>query len=427
MKPQHLHAPEDRLLDFAYGELSAKEALAVESHLEGCPRCREALASIRGVRSAFSQLSLEPAPEAGLDSLLAYAQQSARSMAAGPVPKQTLWRRLTVPVMGVAAVCVFGMVTLRVTQNVQFQPEFSAKAQEAAAPKPSMDRGAVPPASSAETATIEPGFEPNADLEFDTQSPSKQQMPQLSTARRDQPWEGAEKKKTMPAPAGKKGTSLASKSKEAKYEAPGDKVSGLVDGFMAPPPPPAPVAPAPAAATPAPRKAQAEVADELEPAPQQRDSDEEDANRLKDDSLVGGGPSSSLRLNESRARQSNSAPSSGAVAPAERPVSETELSQQVIVARQDNKRVLEVSLLREALAAGATGEERLSLLTRLCDAEFALGRRKAAIEACSQVVKEAPGSQAAQVARRRLNQDAPAAKPQAQPGSLPASPPAHAP
>ena len=43
MKPQTLHAHEDRLLDFAYGELPAPEARAVESHLEGCTRCTELL------------------------------------------------------------------------------------------------------------------------------------------------------------------------------------------------------------------------------------------------------------------------------------------------------------------------------------------------------------------------------------------------
>ncbi|ADO73212.1 zf-HC2 domain-containing protein [Stigmatella aurantiaca] len=425
MKPQNLHAPEDRLLDFAYGELSAKEALAVESHLEGCPRCREALASIRGVRSAFSQLSLEPAPEAGLESLLAYAQQSARGMAAGPAPKQTLWRRLTVPVMGVAAVCVFGMVTLRVTEKVHLQPEFSAKAQEAQtaamAPEP------IPSA--------EPAL-PSTPAEFDTLSPAKPQMPQLSKVRREPQGNFAEKKKEAPARSsqGKAEAPTASKSKGGRYQEEVDgKASSLADDLLSPLPPPSPVA-----AAPAPAPAAEEVAGKVALARDlaRRDMQDKDtagygsvsdeAERAKEDGNAAP-PSSSLRLGESQTRQRKPVASGGAGPAAKRPVSETELSQQAIVARQDDKRVLEVSLLREALAAGATGEERLSLLTRLCDAEFALGRREAAIEACSRVLKEAPGSQAAQVARRRLLQDSPAKAAPAQPGSQPASPPAQAP
>ncbi|MFP2931774.1 hypothetical protein ACLESO_42685, partial [Pyxidicoccus sp. 3LG] len=46
--------------------------------------------------------------------------------------------------------------------------------------------------------------------------------------------------------------------------------------------------------------------------------------------------------------------------------------------------------------------ERLSLLNRLCDAEFAQGRFAAGQAACNQVLAEAPGTSEAQVARRRL-------------------------
>ena len=70
MKPQNLHAHEDRLLDFVYGELPVPEAKLVEAHLQGCARCTQALDDIRGVRATMSQLSQEPAPDAGLESLL---------------------------------------------------------------------------------------------------------------------------------------------------------------------------------------------------------------------------------------------------------------------------------------------------------------------------------------------------------------------
>ncbi|SEU18444.1 zf-HC2 domain-containing protein [Stigmatella erecta] len=402
MKPQNPHAHEDRLLDFAYGELSAQETRAVQSHLEGCPRCSEALASIRGVRSAFSQLGMEPAPEAGLDSLLAYAQQSARGMAQGPSPKQSLWRRLTVPVMGIASVCVFGLITLRVSEQVNLQPEFAQAQKTVAAP---MAEDAPPP----------------ADLALPSAAPvpgalAEPQMPQSARgARRESAREVPELKKKMEkadwALRGKGGTASKAKERLAEGNAASDSFGMAADDEGPLPPPPAPVA----AAAPMPLQEEADTAPE--PAPYGKDA------------AYGAPPSSSLRLNEERSRQSKSKPpaskpvaSVGALSPAKQAPSETEMSQQATVARQDNKRVLEASLLREALADGATGEERWSLLARLCDAEFALGRRAAAIEACSLVLKEAPDSPSGQQARRRLLQEAPA-----QPGKDKASAPVPAP
>ncbi|WP_225414046.1 anti-sigma factor family protein [Stigmatella hybrida] len=398
MKPQNPHAHEDRLLDFAYGELSPQETRAVQSHLDGCPRCSEALASIRGVRSAFSQLGMEPAPEAGLDSLLAYAQQSARGMAQGPSPKQSLWRRLTVPVMGIASVCVFGVITLRVSEQVNLQPEFAQAQKTVAAP---MAEDAPPPADLLMPSAA-PAPAPGA--------PAEPQMPQISRgARREMAQDVPELKKKMEkadwARGGKGGTASKAKQLVAEENAESESFGMAADDNGPLPPPPAPVA----AAAP-------------EPAPYDKDG-------AYDDGAYGAPASSSLRLSEGRARQSKSKPSAskapasaGAPSPAKRAPAETEMSQQAIVARQDGKRVLDASLLREALADGATGEERWNLLARLCDAEFALGRREAAIEACSLVVKEAPGSPAGLQARRRLLQEAPA-----QPGTDKASPPVPAP
>src|SRR3954465_3858185 len=102
MKPQ-THTYEDKLLDFAYGELPPHEAKAVEAHVKGCVKCADALGSIQGVRSAMSVLPEVAAPEAGLDSLLAYAEQAARRSAAGPAPKPAWWRRLTLPLAGALA------------------------------------------------------------------------------------------------------------------------------------------------------------------------------------------------------------------------------------------------------------------------------------------------------------------------------------
>ena len=69
--------PTEQLLDYVYGELGQAEASALEAHLSGCPDCARELEGMRGVRRTFAQLAPEPAPSAGLESLLAYAAQSA--------------------------------------------------------------------------------------------------------------------------------------------------------------------------------------------------------------------------------------------------------------------------------------------------------------------------------------------------------------
>ena len=60
MKPATPHI-EDKLLDFAYGELPVGEAQAVQEHLNGCPACAQSLDSIQGVRRVMSRLPVETA------------------------------------------------------------------------------------------------------------------------------------------------------------------------------------------------------------------------------------------------------------------------------------------------------------------------------------------------------------------------------
>ena len=45
------HAETERVLDYAYGELSGPEKSEFETHLSSCPECQAELASIRGVRA----------------------------------------------------------------------------------------------------------------------------------------------------------------------------------------------------------------------------------------------------------------------------------------------------------------------------------------------------------------------------------------
>ncbi|MCU0699989.1 MAG: zf-HC2 domain-containing protein [Myxococcaceae bacterium] len=105
-----MHQNEDTLLDYAYGELPAHEAAAVDAHVRTCAKCSQALAQIRGVRSMFAPLPMEAAPEAGLESLLAYAEQHARRTKA---PAQAAWRRWLFVFSSAAALVVVGVVATR--------------------------------------------------------------------------------------------------------------------------------------------------------------------------------------------------------------------------------------------------------------------------------------------------------------------------
>ena len=71
------HQYEDKLLEFAYGDLEGSLAAAIDAHVRGCERCAKSLAEIRAVRVTMAQLPQLDAPDAGLESLLAYAEQTA--------------------------------------------------------------------------------------------------------------------------------------------------------------------------------------------------------------------------------------------------------------------------------------------------------------------------------------------------------------
>ncbi len=75
--PVPTHPDDDRLLELAYGEVPASEARALRQHVDGCARCRKVLDGIAEVRTAFRSIPDEPAPEKGLESLLAYGEQAA--------------------------------------------------------------------------------------------------------------------------------------------------------------------------------------------------------------------------------------------------------------------------------------------------------------------------------------------------------------
>src|SRR5262249_10362060 len=71
------HPQDDRLLELAYGEVKGAEERALRQHVDDCPRCRSVLEGIAEVRSAVRRVPPGPAPERGLESLLAYGELAA--------------------------------------------------------------------------------------------------------------------------------------------------------------------------------------------------------------------------------------------------------------------------------------------------------------------------------------------------------------
>jgi anti-sigma factor RsiW len=148
-----VHQNEDTLLDYAYGELPAHEAAAIDAHVRTCAKCSQTLAQIRGVRSVFAPLPMEAAPEAGLESLLAYAEQHAHRTKA---PKQAVWRRWIFALSSAAALVVVGVVATRAIEEAPQSPAdvLERNAKEAAAEQRAKETrqvvAAVPQASPAE-------------------------------------------------------------------------------------------------------------------------------------------------------------------------------------------------------------------------------------------------------------------------------------
>ncbi len=155
MKPVD-HQFEDKLLEFAYGELPAPEASAVDSHVRGCARCSASLAEIKGVRSTFQALPMEAAPDAGLESLLAYAEQTARRNAAGPGVAPAWWRRWVAPLAGVAALALVGIVALRAQDEGSVKRSLAEEGLQAKAPP---SERATPPSASAPEVPAAPVLE----------------------------------------------------------------------------------------------------------------------------------------------------------------------------------------------------------------------------------------------------------------------------
>jgi hypothetical protein len=436
MKPQGAHAHEDRLLDFAYEELPPSEARVVEQHVQGCTRCSQTLAGIRGVRTTMARLSPEAAPDAGLDSLLAYAQQSARRSAAGPTPAPRWWRRLLAPALGVAALSVFGVVVVQVNRDVDLSPSFKKDLASKYAP-------AVPAPQTPSAPATAPAPEAAAKEEQSSEalraaerapSPSKKAMSAEAVRRQERsrmldPSPGGaggfpEKKADLDseadesALAGSVGQELA-KSKVRK--APG-KGAGLQDYAAQE------GAPAAYAQKEEPVAKQAPAGDAY--ADRARDKNALNKDSLNDDAVTSYSspaqvasaappPPPASNSSVSSLTGSASGPSSQGrgmslpkpAAVAQQPQepqamrkspTSAELLRQADIAYRSGDRVQEVAFLRAVLGTGVQGAQLVDVLSRLCEAEFAAGHQQNGLEVCKRVMQLAPGSSESRMAQRTL-------------------------
>ncbi|WP_141621540.1 anti-sigma factor [Myxococcus sp. AB036A] len=443
MKPQNPHAQEDRLLDFAYGELPVSEARLVEAHLESCARCTQALDDIRGVRATMSQLSVEPAPDAGLESLMAYAQQAARRAAAGPAPKPSRWRRWLLPVVGLASVSTFGLLTLEARSPDLTRPDLSAAkvavAKEELVAPPSADGFA--PAAAAPAPAAAPTMPAEAEAAGYTAremaAPAKSKEAERSREQRllAEDWANAGSGGGLDTRIRRESESKAKRGPPAAARAPKADMRAALE-------------PAPMAQDEAPTSLDEEskvASESMDLQTSSADSDDAFAGRLERrvadsqaprsvpprDSLRLGAKSPAARgaaydeeLDASESKGTLGGVAAPAKAEPQRPVSApaskkaaptaapppppvdratvAELSRQAQAAFDAGEGARAAGLIRSALASGATGQERWTLLNQLCEFEFALGRRAEGLEACNLVIQEAPASEAARTARRRV-------------------------
>ncbi|MFY0521800.1 anti-sigma factor family protein [Archangium gephyra] len=456
MKTQGTHAHEDRLLDFAYDELPPTEARLVEQHVQGCSRCSETLAGIRGVRTTMSRLPLESAPDAGLESLLAYAQQSARRAAAGPEPAPRWWRRLLAPVLSLAALSVFGVVVIQVNREVDLSP---ALVQQKESPR-EKTRSREEPAERVADAAAAPApapMPPEASIPVPAdigkvQAEMDEEMRAATPATR-MPAKAAPKKGSMRGSLREDWSNLGAgsaggfpdkklalnsdeeaggldvlASKESKRKR--DAIGGTALPSVSPVRSAEPAEEAPAEYA---RGAELEVAQAAPPEPQQiiRGSASRPAamagkDFAQDDAYAQQAPGRAQVATASPpppppAAPAQYQPAAGAAGPvaraevmkneaAQKPAarlspSPAELMTQAEVANRSGDWAQEVAFLRAALSAGVRGSQRLEVMSRLCEAEFALGRRQIAVQVCKGVVAEAPGSSEARMAQRRLESE----------------------
>jgi hypothetical protein len=438
---------QDRLLELTYGELSADEARAVETHVAECSSCRKALDEIRGVRLVMSKLSQPAAPQAGLESLLAYAEQSARRASAGPAPRARWWTKWLAPVGGLAAVVAFGIIAHEVAKSPDLQnPAEQVVRDKLGGPVPaSMESKPSAPVATQESLDRVEGNSPaerdrgmlfaepggggslkdamgDAMNRQDTSAIRKKSerriaQKEMKKATAGEGWgESAVNRWAAPPPSAPSdvsskadvGSGSGGLRGAARVEAPAKEMAAAEAKSAHASRPPAPSVRS-AAEYSQPAAAPSRAAEEYEPpsavpAAPGRAADYAPSSAAApaprgEGKSAADGYKRAETASETVAVQdrASASPDDAARARAEA------LSRQAVAAQRGGSRQREVEYLRQALTTGVRDAAIVtSLLLRLCDAHLALGNVADGEAACERVTREFPSSSAAQVAARRL-------------------------
>ncbi len=121
---------QDRLLEFAYGELGRRGTREVEAHLAACPACAGVYRRIAGVREVMGLLEPEPPPGHGDQVVLASAREAAqRRREERPALGLPLWAwKASVATVLVAAVAGVSVKIVSMREQTGVGPVASAPA-----------------------------------------------------------------------------------------------------------------------------------------------------------------------------------------------------------------------------------------------------------------------------------------------------------
>lgn len=432
-----VHQYEDKLLEFAYGELPAHEASAVDAHVRGCARCTRALEEIRSVRSAMA-LPMEPAPDAGLDSLLAFAEVAAkRNAEAGkPVP---FWKKYLTPLVLVATLVTVGVVATQANKEVDLSPAAAASDQTASeySKREERKKADAPPSPPPVTAAA-PQPEAKNELELRQQADLEANQKgggevddrfaeELGTGgkrgsagglqsvtRRDLPGTKSAPVEKKPAPKVASKDVLATapaqtgpaqdKTAAGGYGLTGGTMlddssnSGRAVRLQEAQPYRASADEAPAAPSAAPVELAKAEKKENASAPEKKRS------MSVSSGSVGGVGLAAAEEESLSTLDSVGADGDAKLAERQRAATAATALEQARTAAKQGNRKGEVTYAAQAIDRGATGSARLEALTHLCSGYEALGQYDAADGWCDSLLREFPNSSAAQgLAQRRAN------------------------
>jgi len=452
------HHPEEKLLDYAYDELSAAESKTVEAHVRSCPQCADSLTSMKRVRQTMSQLPIVPAPSKGLDSLRAYAEQAAER-ARARANRSRGWMQWLVPVTGIAALSVVLVISTNVIRMghstgpsesgspVVVEPHRALPAEPSdQAPSSGVVAASEPPrgeTASQENAAFEKrpnvNSEPLAKRAISVPpakaaegkpsaqgvaaSPAPAPAYDLSERRvaaeeaRNSDRKDQAKQWAIAPPKGEHGNDATGRadgrdSAERMQSRTVGSVSGVLGGAVRQPAldDKQPVAKGMEGGVVggAPGGVVGGIAEHEAVA---------DKQGVAKGGVVGNGAAKEDALSEKQrapdefaSREADTARDEGhAAAPARKAAAvpaapaavSNSLNVQAAEARKAGDREQEVELLRQALASGARGPDRARLLGQLCDALDALKRQAEADSACNDLIREFPNSDEAKAAVQR--------------------------